>query len=87
MNIFLVVSFIMVNTLSIDRPLYIFSNPSFDTVAECKSYVAVMSRNIYNTAAASYNFTLTPEAIYCVKKEKLKELLKYDYNQRNRKKI
>ena len=87
MNIFMVVSFIMVNTLSLDRPLYIFSSPSFDTVTDCKNYVAVKSRDIYNTAAASYNFQLIPEAIYCVKKEKLRELFKYDYNLRNKKKI
>tara|TARA_B100000963_G_scaffold122523_2_gene106874 strand:- start:1751 stop:2014 length:264 start_codon:yes stop_codon:yes gene_type:complete len=87
MNIFLVVSFIMANTMSIDRPLYIFQSPSFGSVAECKDYVSVMYQRIYNTAAASYNFELTPEAIYCVKKEQLRDLFKYNYEQQNKENI
>ena len=66
MKIFLVVSFIMANTMATDRPLYIFENPSFGSIDECRQYVSVMYQRIYAKASASYNFKHTPEAIFCL---------------------
>ena len=47
MNFFIIVSFIMGNTMAYDRPLYIFQNPAFDTARECHEYVKVMQQLIY----------------------------------------
>ena len=65
--------------MAADRPLYIFKSPSFDTVKECNQYVSVMHQRIYTTASASYNFKHTPEAIYCLPTDKVKEIFEYNY--------
>ena len=78
MKFFIIVSFIMAN-MAADRPLYIFKSPSFDTVKECNQYVSVMHQRIYTTASASYNFKHTPEAIYCLPTDKVKEIFEYNY--------
>ena len=79
MKFFIIVSFIMGNTMAYDRPLYIFQNPSFETSAECHDYVKVMNQVIYSQAAASYDFEYKPEAIYCLPKNKVKEIFNYNY--------
>jgi len=87
MKIFLVVSFIMANTMATDRPLYIFKTPSFGSVDECKQYVSVMYQRIYATASASYNFKHTPEAIFCVTKDQVREIFEYNYDEKEKKNI
>ena len=79
MNFFIIVSFIMGNTMAYDRPLYIFENPVFETANECHEYVQVMQQLIYSQASASYDFKYTPEAIFCLPKEKVKEIFDYNY--------
>ena len=79
MNIFIVVSFVMANTMALDRPLYIFKQPSFETQDQCNQYVSVMHQRIYTQASASYNFKYTPEAIFCLPTDKVKEIFKYNY--------
>ena len=79
MNFFIIVSFIMGNTMAYDRPLYIFENPSFETARECHEYVQVMQHLIYSQARASYDFKYTPEAIFCLPKDKVKEIFNYNY--------
>ena len=79
MNIFIVVSFVMANTMALDRPLYIFKQPSFETQDQCNQYVSVMHQRIYTQASASYNFKYTPEAIYCLPTNQVKEIFKYNY--------
>ena len=79
MKFFIIVSFIMGNTMAYDRPLYIFQNPSFETSAECHNYVKVMQQLIYTKAVASYDFKYKPEAIYCLPKNKVKEIFNYNY--------
>ena len=70
----------MGNTMALDRPLYIFAKPSFDSVCECDEYVTVMNRLIYSQATASYNYKHEPEAIFCLPKDKVKEIFNYNYD-------
>ena len=87
MKFFIIVSFVMANTMAADRPLYIFQNPSFDTQQECNQYVAVMHQRIYTQASASYNFKHTHEAIFCLPTEKVKEIFKYNYEEDSKQNI
>ena len=41
---------------AVERPMYVFKSPSFDTQQECKEYVSVMYMKIYKQASASYNY-------------------------------
>ena len=78
MKFFIIVSFIM-TSLGVDRPMYVFKNPTFDSIDDCKAYVSVKYMDIYRVASSSYNFELTPEAIWCIDTDKMKELFKpYD---------
>ena len=85
MKFFLIVSFLMTSAV-VERPMYVFKSPSFDTIVECQEYVSVMYMKIYQTASASYNFRYTPEAIYCITTEQVKDILKYNYGKQNTKK-
>ena len=38
-----------------------------------------MNQVIYSQAAASYDFEYKPEAIYCLPKNKVKEIFNYNY--------
>lgn len=87
MKIFLVVSFIMANTAALDRPLFVFKNPNFKTIEQCKQYVSVMHQRIYATASASYNFEHTPEAIFCLTSDQVKEIFEYNYEEKEKKHI
>ena len=87
MKFFIIVSFVMANTMAADRPLYIFKTPSFDTQQECTQYVEVMHQRIYTQASASYNFKHTPEAIFCLPTEKVKEIFKYNYEEDSKQNI
>ena len=60
MKFFIIVSFVMANTMALDRPLFIFKQPVFDTQDECNQYVSVMHQRIYTQASASYNFKHQP---------------------------
>ena len=78
MKFFLIVSFLMTSA-AVERPMYVFKNPSFDTQQECQEYVSVMYMKIYQKASASYNYRYTPEAIYCITTEAVKDIFKYNY--------
>ena len=78
MKFFLIVSFLMTSA-AVERPMYVFKNPHFETQQECEKYVSVMYMKIYQQAAASYNFRYTPEAIYCITTEQVKDIFKYNY--------
>ncbi len=83
MKFFLIVSFLM-SSAADERPLYLFRSPSFDTHVECQEYVDVMHMQIYKKAASSYNFKYTPEAIYCITTDAVKNIFEYNYgNQKN----
>ena len=79
MKFFIIVSFVMANTMALDRPLYIFKQPSFKTQDECNQYVQVLHQRIYTQASAAYNFKHKPEAIFCLPTEKVKEIFEYYY--------
>tara|TARA_B100002019_G_C21108278_1_gene517081 strand:+ start:576 stop:842 length:267 start_codon:yes stop_codon:yes gene_type:complete len=79
MKFFIIVSFVMANTMALDRPLFIFKQPVFDSVLECNQYVSVMHQRIYTQASASYNFKHQPDAIYCLPDDKVKEIFEYNY--------
>ena len=85
MKFFLIVSFLMTSA-SIERPMFVFQSPSFDTQKECQEYVDVMHMKIYEKAAASYNYRYTPEAIYCITTDAVKDIFKYNYGKENAKK-
>ena len=87
MKIFIIVSFIMANTAALDRPLFVFKNPQFDTMKECHQYVSVMHQRIYTAASASYNFRHTPEAIFCLTTDQVKEIFEYNSDQKEKKNI
>jgi len=69
----------MANEMALDRPLFIFKQPVFDSVVECNQYVSVMHQRIYTQASASYNFKHQPDAIYCLPTDKVKEIFEYNY--------
>ena len=70
---------------AVERPMYVFQSPSFDTIVECQKYVSVMYMKIYQTASASYNFKYTPEAIYCITTDQVKDIFKYNYGKQEKK--
>jgi len=82
MKFFLIVSFLMTSA-AVERPMYVFKNPSFDTQQECQEYVSVMYMKIYQKASASYNYRYTPEAIYCITTEAVKDIFKYNYGKQD----
>ena len=82
MKFFLIVSFLMTSA-AVERPMYVFKNPSFDTQQECQEYVSVMYMKIYQKASASYNYRYTPEAIYCITTEAVKDIFKYNYEKQD----
>ena len=77
----------MANTAALDRPLYVFQNPSFETAGECRDYVAVMHQRIYSAASASYNYKHTPESIYCLPYDEVKEIFQYNSGKEEKKNI
>ncbi len=87
MKFFIIVSFIMANTAALDRPLYVFQKPSFESADECKNYVSVMHQRIYSAASASYNYKHTPESIYCLPHDEVKEIFQYNFDKEEKKNI
>ena len=84
MKFFLIVSFLM-TSVEIERPMYVFKSPSFETEKECREYVSVMHMKIYQKAAASYTYRYTPEAIYCITTDTVKDIFKYNYEKQENK--
>ena len=74
------------SSAAVERPMYLFKSPSFDTHIECQEYVNVMYMKIYQKASASYNFKYTPEAIYCITTDAVKDIFKYNYGKEDTKK-
>ena len=75
MKFFIIVSFV-ITSLGVDRPMYVFNKPTFDSMNDCKAYVSVKYMDIYKVASSSYNFKLKPEAIWCIDTDKMKEIFK-----------
>ena len=76
---FAVVTFIQADTSAIDRPLYILAKPNFGSYEECFSYVQLKNLDIYKVAIESYDYKLKPESIYCLQREAVDDIFKYNY--------
>ena len=82
MDFFIVISFIM-TTASLDRPVYIFKQPNFDNKEICELYVRKYEEALVMKAGAAYNFDLEPEAIFCITKEQVQDIFKYNNGKKN----
>jgi len=82
MDFFIVISFIMSN-VAIDRPVYIFQEPNFDNKQVCELYVRKYEQRLIMQAGAAYDFELNPEAIFCITKEQVEEIFKYNNGKKN----
>lgn len=82
MNFFIVISFIM-TTASLDRPVYIFKEPNFDNKQVCEMYVRKYEQALIMKAGAAYDFNLEPEAIFCITKEQVQDIFKYNNGKKN----
>ena len=76
---FAVVTIIQADTSAIDRPLYVLASPNFGSYEECFSYVQLKNLDIYKVAIESYNYKLKPESIYCLQREAVEDIFKYNY--------
>ena len=82
----MIVTFILSDPTADSRPLYIFSNPHFETYSECYTYVQKNSLNLYNVAIASYNLKYKPEHLYCINEKAMKDILEYTYGKKQNEK-
>ena len=71
---FLVVSFVMQNPTELDRPLYVYYKPNFESYEQCYDYANKNNTIIYGRAVHHYNYELTPESIYCLTGEQVKDI-------------
>lgn len=71
---FLVVSFVMQNPTALDRPLYVYYKPNFESYEQCYDYANKNNTIIYGRAVHHYNYELTPESIYCLTGEQVKDI-------------
>ena len=71
---FLVVSFVMANPQALDRPLYVYYKPNFETYDQCYTYANKNNQMIYGRASHHYDYKLRPESIYCITGEQVKEM-------------
>ena len=71
------------SNVAIDRPVYIFKEPNFDNRQICELYVRKYEQRLIMQAGAAYNFELNPEAIFCITKEQVEEIFKYNNGKKN----
>ena len=71
---FLVVSFVMQNPTALDRPLFVYYKPNFESYEQCYDYANKNNTIIYGRAVHHYNYELTPESIYCLTGEQVKDI-------------
>jgi len=83
MKFFIVISFIVMNSASLDRPVYIFKEPNFDNKQICEIYVRKYEQRLFMQAGAAYDFELDPEAIFCVTREQVEDIFKYNDGKKN----
>lgn len=77
---FMVVTFVMQNPLDIDRPLFVYYKPHFQTQQECHQYVSQHNLAIFRRAHEKMGADLQPEAIFCITKEQVKEMHDYTFD-------
>lgn len=71
------------SNVAIDRPVYIFQEPNFDNKQVCELYVRKYEQRLIMQAGAAYDFELNPEAIFCITKEQVEEIFKYNNGKKN----
>ena len=71
---FLVVAFVMQNPTALDRPLFVFYKPNFETHAESHAFANKNNQMIYGKAVHHYGGRLVPEAIYCITGQQVKDI-------------
>jgi hypothetical protein len=71
------------SNVAIDRPVYIFKEPNFDNKQICELYVRKYEQRLIMEAGAAYDFELNPEAIFCITKEQVEEIFKYNNGKKN----
>lgn len=69
--------------VAIDRPVYIFQEPNFDNKQICELYVRKYEQRLRTQAAAAYDFELDPEAIFCITREQVEDIFKYNDGKKN----
>jgi hypothetical protein len=80
----MVVTFVLQNPLAIDRPLFVYYQPTFQSRNECHLYVARHNLSIFQRAHEKMGAALQPEAIFCITEAQVKEM--HDYTLNNPKK-
>ena len=71
------------SNVAIDRPVYIFKEPNFDNREICELYVRKYEQRLVMQAGAAYDFKLDPEAIFCISKEQVEDIFKYNDGKKN----
>ena len=71
---FLVVAFVMQNPQALDRPLFVYYKPNFQTYEQCHEFANKNNQMIYGRAAHHYDYKLRPESIYCITGEQVKQI-------------
>ena len=71
---FMVVAFVLQNPTALDRPLFVYYKPNFETYEQCHAFANKNNDMIYGRAAHHYNNRLVPEAIYCITGQQVKEI-------------
>tara|TARA_B100000963_G_scaffold200253_1_gene174359 strand:- start:8884 stop:9159 length:276 start_codon:yes stop_codon:yes gene_type:complete len=85
---FIIVTFVLANPLQDSRPLYVFTQPQFESLEQCIGYVEQNKNKIFYIAADSYKFQKQPETIYCTPQNVLGEMIREGYKiQQNEKSI
>ena len=84
---FMVVSFVMANPADLDRPLFVYYKPNFETHAECHHYANKNHRAIYIKAVQKMGKDHVPESIYCITGAQVKQMHNYTYQSEEKKNI
>lgn len=71
------------SNVAIDRPVYIFKEPNFDNREICELYVRKYEQRLVMQAGAAYDFNLEPEAIFCITKDQVEDIFKYNNGKKN----
>ena len=84
---FMVVAFVMQNPTDLDRPLFVYYKPSFQTQSECWLYANKNYPTIYAKAIHQMGSHLVPEAIFCLTGQQVKDIHNYDATTKEKKQI
>jgi len=79
---YLTVAFVMSNPAALDRPLYIYYSPTFESKASCYGYARANATAIFRNAVSRMRSAvpLQPETIYCLSTEEIQNIYTYSQN-------